>query len=249
MVTQPTRHENTLDLFLTTTSTLITQVSCQPGLSDHDMVIAHCSLTPTTQKKTRQVPIFRKADWSKCMHKSLMRDYQQKFLGSHIGRSVEELWNDFTSTLDLYSSKCIPVKTFSGKKSLPWITQEIRRQIRKRNHFFKQFKKTGDQVFRNKFLALRKIIKSKIKLSHETYIEGLLGLHDENSACDCKKLFSFLKSSKQDQLGTPALNHRDRLVTETAENMKKADLHNLQFQSVFTTKAPLSLSRLCKMKL
>ena len=61
-----------------------------------------------------------------------------------------------------------------------------------------------------------------------------------------KKLFSFLKSSKQDQLGTPALNHRNRLVTETAE---KADVHNLQFQSVFTTKAPLSLTRLCKMKI
>ena len=70
--------------------------------------------------------------------------------------------------------------------------------------------------------------------------------HDENSTCDSKKLFSFLKSSKQPQLGTPALNHRDRLATEIAE---KADLHNLQFQSVFTTKAPLSLSRLCKMKL
>ena len=111
MVTQPTRHENTLDLFLTTNPTLTTQVSCQPGLSDHDMVIAHCSLTPTTQKqKPRKVPIFRKADWSK--FKSLMRDYQQKFLSSHIGRSVEELWNDFTSTLDLYSSQCIPVKTF-----------------------------------------------------------------------------------------------------------------------------------------
>ena len=50
----------------------------------------------------------------------------------------------------------------------------------------------------------------------------------------------------QDQLGTPALNHRNRLVTETAE---KADVHNLQFQSVFTSKAPLSLTRLCKMKL
>ena len=197
MVTQPTIYENTLDLFLTTNPTLIQQVSCQPGLSDHDMVIAHCSLTPTAQKqKPRKVPIFRKADLSK--FKSLMRDYQQKFLSSHIGRSVEELWNDFTSTLDLYSFQCIPVKTF-------WITKEIRRQIRKRNHFYKQFKKT-----------------------------------------DSKKLFSFLQSSKQDQLGTPALNHGDRLVTETAE---KADLHNLQFQSVITTKAPLSLSRLCKMKL
>ena len=61
-----------------------------------------------------------------------------------------------------------------------------------------------------------------------------------------KKLFSFLKSSKQDQLGTPALNHRNRLVTETAE---KTDVLNLQFQSVFATKAPLSLIRLCKMKI
>ena len=97
----------------------------------------------------------------------------------------------------------------------------------------------------NIFFAL-KGSKIFIIISHETYIEGLLGLHDENSACDSKKLFSFLKSPKQDQLDTPALNHKDRLVTETAE---KAELHNLQFQSVFTTKAPLSLSRLCKIKL
>ena len=114
------------------------------------------------------------------------------------------------------------------------------------DRIFKHFKKTGDQTFRNKFLALRKSIKSKIKLSHETYLKGLLGLNDENSTCDSKKLFSFLKSYKQVQLGTPALNHRNRLVTETAE---KADVQNLQLQSVSTTKAPLSLTRLCKMKL
>ena len=62
MVTQPTRHGNILDLFLTTNPTLIQQVSCKPGLSDHDMVTAHCSLTPVAQKaKPRKVPIFRKA--------------------------------------------------------------------------------------------------------------------------------------------------------------------------------------------
>ena len=155
MVTQPTRLEITLDLFLTTNPTLITQVSCQPGLSDHDMVIAHCSLTPTTEKqKPRKVPIFRKADWSK--YRSLMRDYQQTFLSSHIGRSVEELWNDFTSTQDLYSSQCIPVKTFSGKKSLPWITQEITRQIRKRNHFINNLRKLETRYLEISFWPLGK---------------------------------------------------------------------------------------------
>ena len=209
------------------------------------MVMANCTLSPTTQKlKPRKVPLFRKADWPK--FKSLMKDYQQKFMNSHLGRSVEELWNDFTSTLDTFSSQCIPVKTISGKKSLPWVTQAIRRQIRKRNRLYKQFKETGDQQIRNKFVAHRNSIKSKIKLSYETYLEGLLGLNDENSVCDTKKLFSFLKCSKQDQLGSTALNHGHKLVTNTAE---KADIHNLHFQSVFTTKEPLSLSRLCKMKL
>ena len=111
MVTQPTRHGNILALFLTTNPTLIQQVNCQACLSDHDMVIAYCALIPTAQKcKPHKVSLFRKADWPK--FKSLMRNYPEKFLNSHIGRSVEELWNDFTSTLDLFSSQCIPVKIF-----------------------------------------------------------------------------------------------------------------------------------------
>ena len=44
MVTQPTRQGNILDLFLTTNPTLIQQVNCQAGLSDHDMVIAYGAL-------------------------------------------------------------------------------------------------------------------------------------------------------------------------------------------------------------
>ena len=156
--------------------------------------------------KNLVIPVLRKADRPK--FKSLMTDYRQKFLSSHIGKSVEELWNDFILTLDLFTSQCIPGKTVSGKKSLPWITQ-----IRKRNHLYKQFKKTGDQVFRNKFLELRKSVKSKIKLSYATYLEGLLGLNYENSVRDNKRLFSFLKSSKQDQVGTPALKQGNILIT------------------------------------
>ena len=82
------------------------------------MVMANCTLSPTTQKlKPRKILLFCKADWPK--FKSLMKDYQQKFMNSHLGRSVEDLWNDFTSTLDTFSSQCIPVKTISGKKTLP----------------------------------------------------------------------------------------------------------------------------------
>ena len=245
MVTLPTRHENVLDLFLTSNPTLVDQVDCRPGLGDHDMVTASCAIKPSIQKqKPRKVPLLGKADWPK--FKSLMRDYQQKFLLNHFNRSVEELWSDFVTTIDTYASKCVPTKTIRGKTSLPWITQDIRRQIRRKDDLYRKFKKTGDQVFRNKFLSQRKLLKRNIKASHNSYLEGLLGLTDENSVCNNKKLFSFLKSSKQDQTGSPPLQKGSRLVTDTTE---KADIHNQQFQSVFTTKAPLSLSRLCKMKI
>ena len=66
-----------------------------------------------------------------------------------------------------------------------------------------------------------------------------------NSVCSNKTLFSFLKSAKQDQTGSPPLQNGNGLATDTTEN---TDIHNRQFQSVFTTKVPLSLSRLCKMQ-
>ena len=114
------------------------QDDCKPGLSDHDMVTATCALKPSVQKP-RKVPLLSKADWPK--FKSLMRDYQQKFLLNHFDRTVEELWLDFVSAIDDAASMCIPTKTIQNKLSLPWITQSIRRLIRRRDDLYRKFKK------------------------------------------------------------------------------------------------------------
>ena len=133
-----------------------------------------------------------------------------------------------------------------GKSSLLWITQEIKRLIRKRDRLYRNFKTTGDQTKRSQFLCLRKLIKCKTKLAYITYLEGLLGLDSETStACDSKKLFSFLKNSRQDQVGSPPLKQGSKLITEPVQ---KGNVQNNQFQSVFTPKEPLTLSRLCTMK-
>ena len=80
-------------------------------------------LKPAIQKqKPRKVHLFSKADWVKL--KSHMKDFQSRFLSSHIGKSVEELWTSFTNVLDACVDECIPSKVISGKSSLPWITQE-----------------------------------------------------------------------------------------------------------------------------
>ena len=59
VVTEPTRKDNILDLFLTTNPTLINKVNCSLGLGDHDVVSAEALLKPTLHKqKPRKVFIF-----------------------------------------------------------------------------------------------------------------------------------------------------------------------------------------------
>ena len=64
MVTEPTRHENVLDLFLTTNHTLVQKTEILPGIADHDIMVADVNITPQVgRQKPRNVPLYRKADW------------------------------------------------------------------------------------------------------------------------------------------------------------------------------------------
>ena len=131
---------------------------------------------------------------------------------------MEQLWNSFTSTLTKHMNECIPSKTIKGKSSLPWITQEIKHLIRKRDKLYSSYKRTQDHDKRKSFLTFRQQIKSKIKASYLVYLECLLGLRDEESKCDSKRLFSFLGKSKEDQRDISSLNHDSDLITDNTEN-------------------------------
>ena len=61
-----------------------------------------------------------------------MKDYQQNFMNSHLDRSIEELWNDFTSTLDTFSSQCIPVKTISERNHCLGLLKQLDVKLEKR---------------------------------------------------------------------------------------------------------------------
>ena len=62
---------------------------------------------------------------------------------------------------------------------------------------------------------------------------------------DREKLFSFLKKFQQDEHGPIPLQNNGNLTNRIPE---QCDVHNQQFQSVFTPKSPLSLTRLSQMK-
>ena len=63
MVTEPTRLNNTLDLFFTNLLTLIQEVEIVPGLSDHDAVIVQSKMRMSLAKQAnRKISLYSKAN-------------------------------------------------------------------------------------------------------------------------------------------------------------------------------------------
>ena len=135
MVTEPTRRENVLDLFLTTYHTLVQKTEILPGIADHDIMVADVNVTPQVgRKKPRNVPLYRKADWDG--FRKYISNFASDFMTNYENLDVEQLWNSFKSAIHQGISKCVPIKRFGVKKSLPWITQEIKRLCGNATNFF-----------------------------------------------------------------------------------------------------------------
>ena len=241
MVREPTRSGNILDLFLTTYPTLVNSVSIIPGLSDHNIVKCIDDTKPKlTRKAPRKAHLYRKANWED------FRTHMQFFCDDFM--YFEQLWCDFKEALNGGINKFIPSRLVGRKRHLPWITQAIKREIRKRDHLFQKFKRSKDPKDRSAFLKSRHSVKQKIKAAHNKYLEDILGLKDQSgedpskSAFSRKKLFSFIKSSHTDTQGITILKKGESNYTQSAD---QANVLNSQFQSVFSIRSPLDLYKLC----
>ena len=89
---------------------------------------------------------------------------KDKYFNGHSGsRSVQENFNLITSFIHEAVDKYIPSKTSRSVAFVPWITPEIRRNIRKRNKTHAKAKQTGSSKLRSKLEELRQQIKADIK--------------------------------------------------------------------------------------
>ena len=254
MVSLPTRLNNTLDLFLTSNPTLVKHVSTMGGIADHDIVKVHSEVKPRLNiQKPRIVPLYKKADWLK--FQQFIDEKSPSLFQGYNTRSVEDLWSEFKALLQEGMNLFIPTKRISSRPSLPWITQSIKRQIRKRNKLFQKVKTNPTQKVKQHYKNFKNLVRKNIKLAHDSYIEYILdsqtGQHDDADSqltgqnFSSKKLFSLLKHAKQDSQGIAPLLEEGYLHTD---DKTKANILNRQFQSVFTPMSPLKLGQLCKMK-
>ena len=157
LVNFPTRERNTLDLILTSLPGQFVDIHSPDKLSDHDIVSGTLKFAIHPIKKPRRkVYRYQKGDYESMRAETLKFAKERYFIGYSDTRSVQENFNLITSFIQESADKHIPSKTSLSVSSVPWITPEIRRKIRRKNATYAKAKKTGSAKLRSKFESLRR---------------------------------------------------------------------------------------------
>ena len=114
----------------------------------------------------------------------------------------EKVWGYIVNKITPILDDMCPVRTFHIKNYKPdWMTNELIEQIKDRDYFFKQAKKTGDEDYWNIAKYLRNVTNSNIRRAKREFV-----LDELNNGNDAKKFWKTIRevvpssktSSKQD---------------------------------------------------
>ena len=190
------------------------------------------------KKPRRKVFLYQKGNFE-LMRKDASDFAKDKYFNGYSdNRSVQENFDLITSFIQESAEKHIPSKTSRSTSSVPWITPEIRRKIRRRNKTHAKAKKTGSSKLRTKFESLRKEIKADVKKQHDLYVNNLVGDIKANP----RDFYRYINSQKKDTQGIPPLKRRNGSGLAESE-LEQAEEFNGQFTDVFNksehTQVPL----------
>ena len=151
---------------------------------------------------------------------------------------LQENFDLLTSFIQDSADKHIPSKTSRSVSSIPWITLEIRRKIRRKNKTHAKAKKTGSSKLRSKFETLRREIKADVRQRHDLYVNNLVGDVKANP----RDFYRYINSKKKDIQGIPPLKRKNGKGVAQSD-LEKAEEFNSQFTDVFSknehTQVPL----------
>ena len=199
----PTRENNSLDLLLTSLPGQFQDIHSPDKLSDHDIVAGTLKVViPHIKKPRRKVHL--KGDYESMRKDAFEFTKEKYFNGYPDTRSVQENFNLITSFIQDSADKHIPSKTSRTISSVPWITSEIRRKIRRRNKTHAKAKKTGNKKLRSKFETLRREIKDDVRKHYDLYVNNLVGDVKANP----RDFYRYINSQKKDNQDIPPLKRR-----------------------------------------
>jgi len=229
-VTMPTRpaSQKILDLVLSSSPNLVTNVDIAPGISDHDIVTFVIDMKPRrTATPPHKVYLFKNMDIDGL--RSDITEIQKKLIPAFDSLDVNDNWNFFKSHLIASIEKRIPSKMTKSKFHLPWISLNLKRQMRKRDKLLSKAKKSKSPKAWCVYKQQRNKVTKALKDAHNDYLNNVIGENLEN---DPKKFWRYVKRSRSDGSNIPTLISEDECLHVSDKN--KANALNNYFKSVFT---------------
>ena len=179
--------------------------------------------------------LYQKGDYEFMWKKTFEFAKETYFMGLSDTRSVQENFGLLTFIQDSVD-KHIPSKTSRSVSSIPWITSEIRRKVRRRNKTHAKAKKTGSCKLRSKFETLRR--KADVRKQHNLYVNSLVGDVKANP----RYFYRYINSQKKDTQGIPPLKRKNGKGVAQSD-LEKAEEFNGQITDEFNknehTQVPL----------
>ena len=151
-----------------------------------------------TSEPRRKVYLYQKGDYESVRKGAFEFAKEKYFNGFPDTRSVQENFKLITSFIQDSADKHILSKTNRTVSSVPWITSEIRKKIRKRNKTHAKAKKTGSKKLRSKF---RNFEKDDVRKQHDLYVNNLVGDVKANP----RDFYRYINSQRKDNQGIPPL--------------------------------------------
>jgi hypothetical protein len=104
------------------------------------------------------------------------------------------VWCTFKSKLEELIKKHVLHKTARTKDSLPWITSDLKKLIRKRDRLYKRKKTSGDKKTANKFKEIKRIVQRELRRAYWKYIESIVTpQEDDNQYTGSKRFWIYIK--------------------------------------------------------
>ena len=111
-----------------------------------------------------------------------MLAFQKSFLSTCEGKLLNSLWGNFKRALHSGIGQYVPQRIITTKSSLPWITQDIKRSMRKSDHLFNKYKQYIRTADRQTHIESKHSVNKKLKDAHNRYIEEILGITSSNDS-------------------------------------------------------------------
>ena len=134
----------------------------------------------------------------------------------------------------------VPSKTIKDNTKLPWISNNIRRLMRRRKRAYNKYKRSKSNYNWERYKDLQNTVKDEIAQSHTRYIERIFSSDNDEKVVN-KKSWSYIKKLRKDSVGIPTLKSNGKEATKAKE---KAEVLGKQYKSVFTKEDTSSIPTL-----